>query len=125
MAGMDKMIVTGRKATPSFSSSLMTTVIAMITEHRVNIQLITNMETVSTLAREECLIVTDIVLDSTSTVVSPPPVSLVKTLLVGTIAEFVVKSLKSPGPASLTAKVVIGTDPFVALSMAKADAEKW
>jgi len=76
MAGMDKMTVMGRKATPSFTfPRCLNTIDAMITEHKVNAQLIANIENVSARARVECLTWADIVWDSTSTVVGPSWVS--------------------------------------------------
>ena len=111
----------GRRATPSFTSLLLVTIAVMIIENMVNTQLIRNMETVSARARVECFTLANVMEDSTFAVTSPSSVSWVNQLLLGTVSDVVVKST---GPASPIVKRVIGTDLFVALSTAKANAVK-
>lgn len=120
MVGVDKMTVTGRKARPSFTSPRrLNTMNATTTEHKVIIQLMTNMEIVSASARIECETWMLIARDSTTTVVGPSLVTYVKLFQTCLAKDLVVKST---GPESPTANGVVGIDLFVALSTTKTNA---
>ena len=113
------MSVMGKRATP-ISPRLLNVIDVVTIEHSVKTQFIVNMEYVSARAGRERPMPAYIVQDWTSTLVGPPPASYLNWLLLGATSDVVEKS---PGPAALISKVMIGTDWFVALSMAKTKAE--
>ena len=116
---MVKMSVMGKRATP-ISPRLLKVIDVVTIEHNVNAQLIPNMEYVSAWAGIERPILAYIVQDLTFPVVGPPPASYVNWLTLGATSDFVEKS---PDPCALISKVMIGIDWFVALSIAKTNAE--
>lgn len=65
--------------------------------------------------------VPNIVWDFTRAVVGPLPGLYVNRLVLGTTSDVVPKS---PGPELVSSNEMIGIDAFVALSIAKTDAEK-
>ena len=70
---MDKMTVKGNKATPSFiSSRFLVTIDAMYHEYAVITQLMINKKVVNISVWGVCVILVDIVRDSTCTVVCLP-----------------------------------------------------
>lgn len=117
------MTVTGRRVIPKSlcpPARLNATDVVTI-EHKANNQLIANMEYVSARAGMERTTSAYIVWDLTATVVCPLLLVIVNWLLLGTTSD---DEPKSPDPELPISKVMIGTDLFVAFSMAKTNAEK-
>ena len=123
MAGTDKMIEMGRRATPSFTTLLLTTIPVMTIVHRVNNQLIVNMRNVSACARIVRLTVTYVMGDGiiTTTEIFLARGSKVKFIMLVPVSNAVTNS---PIPVSSTLKLMTGTEKFVAGSMTKKNAEK-